>query len=99
MGLAEGVRSHQGDHLGKSIYLSINRLFIEQVLAHLPAGHTEGVAEELDGRLSVPNRIGVDLCLQRLVRELWVSLESGIGNAWISTIISPQHSQLVQSGT
>ena len=60
---------HQGDQLGQSQRVSINR-----ALVYLPAGHGKGVAEELDGRLAVPNWIRVHLCFLRLVRELWVSL-------------------------
>ena len=41
---------------------------------HLPAGHGKGVAEELDSRAAISNRIWVNLRLRRLVPKLGVSL-------------------------
>ena len=46
---------------------------------HLPAGHGKGVAEELDSRAAISNRIWVNLRLLRLVSKLWVSLRKKTG--------------------
>ena len=46
---------------------------------HLPAGHSKGVAEELDSGAAISNRIWVNFRLLRLVSKLWVSLRKKTG--------------------
>ena len=48
---------------------------------HLPAGHGKGVAEELDSRAAISNRIWVNFRLLRLVSKLWVSLRKKNGSS------------------
>ena len=58
------------------------------MIQHLPAGHGKRVAEELDSRTAISNRIWVNLRLRRLVPKLWVSLRKKTGQVKHGVLIN-----------